>query len=115
MRDHRDATGPATRSSVEVAARDGATVLILSGELDLEMATPVRLRFDELKGDVEADCAGVTFMDCSGVNVMIEMNQQCHARSAKLTVVNPPPCVTRLLSLTRLDGVLDIRSRVPGG
>ncbi len=90
-------------------------MLILSGELDLEMATPVRLRFDELKGDVEADCAGVTFMDCSGVNVMIEMNQQCHARSAKLTVVNPPPCVTRLLSLTRLDGVLDIRSRVPGG
>ncbi len=114
MRDHRDAPGPETRSSVEVAARDGATVLILSGELDLEMATSVRLRFGDLDGDVDVDCSGLTFMDCAGVNLLSEMNRSCRARSAKLVVVNPPRRVTRLLALTRVDDVLDIRSQVLG-
>lgn len=97
-------------NSVDVTARDGTTVVRLGGELDLCMATAVRSRFHDLDGDVEVDCAGLTFMDAAGINLLFEMERLCDANGAKLTVVNPPRCMTRLFSLARLDGVFDIRS-----
>jgi anti-anti-sigma factor len=71
------------------------TVMRLSGELDLYMVTAVRPRFPDLDGDVEVDCAGLTFMDAAGINLLLEMERLCDANGAKLTVVNPPRCVTR--------------------
>jgi anti-sigma B factor antagonist len=97
-------------NSVEVVAREGITVMRLGGEFDLLMATAVRPRLQALDGDVEVDCAGLTFMDAAGINLLLEMERQCGANGAKLTVVNPPRCVTRLFSLAQLDGVFDIRS-----
>jgi anti-sigma B factor antagonist len=102
-------------NSVDVTLRDGMTLMRLGGELDLHMATAVRPRFRELDGDVEVDCAGLTFMDAAGIHLLLEMEQLCHAKGAKLTVVNPPRCVTRLFSLARLDGVFDIRSERSAG
>jgi anti-anti-sigma factor len=79
------------------------------------MATAVRPRFDDPDGDVEVDCAGLTFMDASGINLLLEIERLCDANGAKLTVVNPPRCVTRLFSLAQLDGVFDIRSERSDG
>lgn len=87
----------------------------LSGELDLCMSTAVRPRLDEVDGDVEVDCAGLTFMDAAGINLLLEIDGCCRANGAKLTVVNPPRCVTRLLTLARLDGVFDIRYETSDG
>jgi anti-anti-sigma factor len=101
---------PSLWNSVEVAARDGATVMRLGGELDLDMAIAVRPRFSDLDGDVEVDCAELTFMDAAGINLLLDVRRLCRTNGAKLTVVNPPWCVTRLFSLARLDGVFDIRS-----
>ena len=75
------------------------------------MAPIVRPRLAELDGDVELDCAGLTFMGAAGINLFVEIHQICLARGAKLTVVNAPRCVTWLLALTELDGVFDVRSR----
>jgi len=101
-------------NTVEVEVRDGVAVLTLCGELDLWMADLVRLRFDDLDGDVEVDCAGLTFMDAAGIRLLLEMDRNCRARGAKLVVVSPPRCVTRLLALVQLDGAFDVRSKVPG-
>ena len=95
-----------------VVITDGRVArLQLSGELDKGMAETVRTRLTGMDGDVELDCAGLTFMGAAGINLFIEIHQICHARSAKLTVVNAPRCVTWLLALTQLDGVFDVRSR----
>jgi len=107
------AVGPCGRpNSVEVEARDGSAVLTLCGELDLWMADLVRLRLDELGGDVEVDCAGLTFMDAAGIKLLLELHRDCRARDSHLVVVNPPRCVTRLLAVVQLDGLFDIRTEV---
>ena len=93
---------------VETAGR--LTVLKLCGEFDVAMVPKVRPRLAELDGDVEVDCAGLTFMGAAGITLLLEIHQRCAARGAKLTVVNAPRCVTRLLALTQLDGVFDVRS-----
>ena len=100
-------------NSVEVEAVDGTTVLRLCGELDLAMATMVRPRLSHLDGDVTLNCAGLTFMDAAGINLFFEIDHLCGARGAKLTVVNAPRCVVRLLALVQLDGVFDVRHSDP--
>ena len=61
-------------------------------------------------GDVEVDCAGLTFIDASGLRLFVALHNACQARGAKLSIVSPSRCVVRLLELTGLDAVLDVRA-----
>ena len=93
-----------------VVIADRVARLTLCGELDKAMAPSVRTQFAGVDGDVTLDCAGLTFMDSAGVNLFVEIHHACIARGAKLTVVNAPHCVTRLLALTGVDRLFDVRS-----
>jgi anti-anti-sigma factor len=98
-------------NSVEVTTEGGVTVLKLCGDFDIAMAPNVRRRLAELNGDVELDCAGLTFMGAAGITLFSEIHRLCRARGAKLTVVNAPRCVTWLLALTELDDAFEMRAR----
>jgi anti-anti-sigma factor len=97
-------------NSVAVACVDGARVLKLRGELDIAMVPAVRTRLDELDGDVQLDCGDLTFMDAAGVNLFVEIHQICRRRGVKLSVVNAPRCVRRLLVLAQVDTMFDVRT-----
>ena len=88
-------------------------VLALCGELDLAMAGVLHPQLSHLDGDITLNCAGLTFIDAAGIGLLVEIDQICVARGAKLTVVNAPRCVTRLLALVQLDGEFDVRSPDP--
>ena len=79
------------------------------------MAAMARPRFGDVDGDVTLNCAGLTFIDASGITLLFQIDQLCVARGGKLTVVNAPRCVTRLLALVQLDGVFDVRTQDPVG
>jgi anti-sigma B factor antagonist len=86
--------------------RDGPQRLCLVGELDLARVGEVRARLVATQGDVELDCSGLTFIDASGLSVLVAGHRLCEARGATLTIVDPSPCVARLLALTGLDSIL---------
>ena len=86
------------------------SVLTLCGDFDIAMAPNVRRRLAELDGDVELDCAGLTFIDSAGISLFVEIYHACVDRGARLTVVNAPRCVTRLSELTGVDRLFDVRS-----
>ena len=53
---------------------------------------------------LDVDLAGVTFMDCIGVGVLIAARRAAAATGCRLQVTNPQPIVRRVLELTgRLD------------
>ena len=81
----------------------------LLGELDLAGVPKVRAALGERSGDVEVDCAGLTFIDASGLRVFVAAHTACRARGARLLIVNPSRCVVRLLELTGVDTLLDVR------
>jgi len=83
--------------------------VLLSGELDLAAFRAIRRRLTALDGDVELDCSGLTFIDASGLRLFVAVHQACVGRGAKLAIVNPAQCVTRLLALTGLDAMLTVR------
>jgi anti-anti-sigma regulatory factor len=55
---------------------------------------------------VEIDLAGVTFMDCTGLGVLVAARQAVLRTGGHLRVTNPQPIVRSVLELTGLLGVL---------
>jgi len=106
-------------SSAEPLGDDAAPLVVLLeppngvrllGELDVASVPDVWTRLDAGGGDVELDCAGLTFIDAAGLRLFVAAQAACEARGAKLSIVSPSRCVVRLLALTGLDAVLDVRA-----
>jgi anti-sigma B factor antagonist len=97
---------------------DGATLVAplgrrngvrLSGELDIAGLYEVRAALDGRRGDVEVDCAGLSFIDASGLGLFLAVHAERRARGGKLLIVNPSRCVVRLLELTGVGAELQVR------
>ena len=93
-----------------VAKQERPGSLRLLGELDAAGVPAVSARLVGVDGDVELDCAGLTFIDASGVRLFVAVQAACQARGAKLSIVNPSRCLIRLVELTGLEAMLDVRA-----
>jgi anti-anti-sigma factor len=81
----------------------------LVGELDLAGVPEVRECLARLAGDIEVDCSGLTFINCSGLGMFVGIHHACDAKGVKLLLVDPPACMTRLLALTELDALFHLQ------
>jgi anti-sigma B factor antagonist len=95
---------------VFTCAHDGLGVWHLGGELDANGVPELGDRLAGVEGDVTLDCSGLTFLDSSGLALFVTTHRACQARGAKLAIVNPSPCVIRLLELTGLSTLLTVPS-----
>jgi anti-sigma B factor antagonist len=89
---------------VDVRREEGATVLAVSGELDLASSPVLEERLDEVFGSdsdvVILDLRELDFMDSTGLSVVVKAHQAAEAGERQLCLVKGPPQVQRLLSLT---------------
>ena len=81
----------------------------LVGELDGVAVASVRERLGSLSGDLEFDCSKVTFIDSSGLHLLVAIRDACTAGGGGLVLVNPSRCVARLVALTGLGAALATR------
>ena len=94
--------------AVDLVHLDGSAVLMVRGEIDMATSSVFRAAMERtmaLGVPVVLDFAGVTFMDSSGLNVLLLAGQAVD-RSESVTVRNPSPPVRRLLTVTGLDGLV---------
>jgi anti-anti-sigma factor len=97
---------------IEIQSSEDRTLVTLSGELD---AATANLLYDQLS-DLEVedvqhvvlDLAQVTFMDSTGLGVIVTEHKRLEHTKGSLTIFSPPSSVRRLFEITGLDGVLDI-------
>lgn len=89
---------------VDVRTDQGATVIAVSGELDLASSPILEERLDQVFGSdptpVILDLRGLDFMDSTGLSVLIKAHQTAEEAARRLYLVKGPPQVQRLLSLT---------------
>jgi anti-sigma B factor antagonist len=82
----------------------------LSGEIDFTSSGPVQSTLLSMilpgGGTVVADLSQVTFLDSSGLGVLVQAHRTALERDNRLVVVASPP-VRKLLKLTGLDTVLE--------
>src|SRR5690348_8086038 len=80
------------------------------GEIDLATAGVLHdglhsVLSAQLPHRIEIDLAGVSFMDCTGLTVLVVTRDAALRTGCQLRITNPQPIVRRVLELTGLLGV----------
>jgi anti-sigma B factor antagonist len=82
-------------------------VVAICGEVDIQSAPELReelLRVIRRRGpQVTIDLAGVTFLDCAGINVLLATRRRAQLEDGWVRLVRAPPQVRRMLSLLNLE------------
>jgi anti-anti-sigma factor len=97
---------------IDVQRSDERTLVTLSGELDASTATLLYDQLSDLEVEdvrhVVLDLARVSFMDSTGLSVIVTEHKRLRHSDGGLTIFAPPSSVRRLFEITGLDSVLDI-------
>src|SRR3954470_4642129 len=95
-----------------VSALPGDDYLVAEGEIDLTTAPALAEAIEgaERAGTpcLTVDMGGVTFIDVSGLRVLLSAARRAQAAGHRLAVARPNHMVRRLLELTAIDQSLDI-------
>lgn len=100
-------------SVASITELSGRTVLALKGEIDIEEAPTVRRTLlDSLKQkrDILVDLSEVTYIDSSGIAILIEGLQAARKQKNDLALVSVRQGARRVLELARLDEVFTMHA-----
>jgi anti-sigma B factor antagonist len=93
-------------------------VVTASGEIDLATAGQLRDRLIaavlDADVDVVVDLSGVTFLDSTGLEVLVRTNSRLVSAGRRLVVRDPSQRVRRVLGVSGLDTVLRIEETGEG-
>jgi anti-sigma B factor antagonist len=92
---------------VEIQAHPGQAILVLHGELDLETKAQLQDEAIEQLGvpglaTLGLDLADITFLDSSGVSVLVELRNQAQERGIDVEIVAVSRRVARVLTIVGL-------------
>src|SRR5262249_37170645 len=96
-------------------------VLFASGELDTFTSSLLQQAVGEfvsergprgLSGQMLLDLSGITFIDCAGLDTLVDLRDLCARREVRLRVTRPSAAVRRLASLANVTTLLDDPSDV---
>lgn len=88
-------------------ATDHALILGLSGEIVMDIVPDLKAEIERLVAETPlprlvADLGHVTFMDSSGVGLLIGTRRLCQERDKGFSIRNPSPPIKKLLDMLRL-------------
>lgn len=102
----------------EVIKKEGASIVVLKGDVDLESSPAARevlLKSVEGAGKVLVDLSSVTYIDSSGVASLVEALQAAKRNGGRFALVAASDPTRRVLELARLDKVFTMYTTVDEG
>lgn len=98
---------------LDINNESGIAVAKLSGEIDHHNALDLRRELDRYiisaqPGTLRMDFRGVTFMDSSGVGLIMGRSKLMKECGGKLEVSGPQPYIRRVLKLSGIDRIVRI-------
>lgn len=99
--------------SLSFSREDGGVVVGVAGELDCATAAVLDERLQDLLADqgnlrIVIDLADMTFVDSSGLSVLVATYQGLRARGGELSLRRPRPSTRKVFEITGLSRVLPI-------
>ena len=101
--------------SYEIQNMNGAAVLALTGDVDLQTSPVVRqklLESLEQYKSIIVDLSQVNYIDSSGVASLVEAFQVSRKKGSSFALASVSSAAMRVLSLARLDKVFNIHPSV---
>lgn len=95
--------------------RQGVPVVWAAGEIDVSTAPRLREHLTALPPEatrVVVDLSEVTFLDSTGLGVLVAGWKRCEENGARLELVVTRPQVMKVLEITTLDAVFTIHSSI---
>lgn len=96
--------------TIEVTSAPEARTVVLTGEADLLGAPKIEAALKdacaEKPGLVVIDLRNLTFIDSSGLHVLMTGHEHCVAQGHELRVIPGPANVQRLFEITGMEGIL---------
>jgi len=102
----------------EISEKQGASVVALTGEVDLESSPAAReilLKCLESTSKVIVDLSEVSYIDSSGVASLVEALQAAKKNGSQFSLAAASEPTRRVLELARLDKVFTMYSSVDEG
>ncbi|MFI6408195.1 STAS domain-containing protein [Streptomyces sp. NPDC050548] len=96
--------------SVRTDVVDGTVVVAAAGEIDQQTAGSLREALelpDGVAPRIVLDLREVTFMDSSGINVLLAVHQTLAQADGWLRLAGTAPSVLRIIQLVGIDAVID--------
>jgi anti-anti-sigma factor len=101
-----------TLLQIDAHDHDGVAHVVLTGELDLSTIAKVEHELSRIEGEgpavVALDLSRLTFLDSSGLRVIVSADQRARRENRRFVVVRGPDTVQRVFSITRLDQQLEL-------
>ncbi len=99
---------------IDIRSENGAAIAVLSGEIDHHSARDMRAELDRfiitMQPELMAmDFGGITFMDSSGVGLIMGRSKLLRECGGRLEIHNPQPYIRRVLKLSGLERIVKIR------
>ncbi|PJI09733.1 MULTISPECIES: anti-sigma F factor antagonist [Clostridium] len=96
---------------------DGKLIVAIAGELDHHSSDEVRNKIDDyirFKGykNVILDFSGVTFMDSSGIGVVIGRYKKLNSSGGTICIINAKESVKRVFELSGMLKIINIYNSV---
>ena len=100
----------ASQLQVFVSRVESTTRVVLAGELDgaaaAALSEQLRQLTADLVGDLVVDVGLLTFIDSTGLSLLVSLHKQVRASGRSLTIADLTPMTRRLFQITGLDQVL---------
>jgi len=88
---------------IDIGSAEGATVLVVTGELDLATAPKLRTALAEASGSVRLDLGAVTFLDSSAISVLVDAKQRLDKAGGALVLHSLAGQTRRVLEIAGLE------------
>ncbi len=102
--------------STEVAQEGDATVIHVTGEIDLATCERLRDAIEPHLGPAQTivmDLSGVAFMDSSCIDVLVQARGQLTSDGGSLVLRNPSNAARRVLTAVQAEGLIEAESEAP--
>lgn len=90
---------------IEVSRRDDGTIVV-AGDVDAHSVSALSTEMDDRPGPIHLDLASVSFIDSSGIRVLVETHSRCRDVGSDFRIVAVSAPVRRLFEITGLTGYL---------
>jgi len=98
---------------ISLSHMEDQTLVVLAGELDESTAPTLRAELlaaiEHIRGEFVLDIEKVTFLDSTGLGLLVSAHKKIEALGSTLVILAPNPMVRHTLEITGLTGVLTIR------
>lgn len=98
---------------VNIKSENGTAIAVLSGEIDHHTAKMLRAELDKfvitMQPDILAiDLGGITFMDSSGIGLIIGRYKLIKECGGQLEIRSPQPYIRRMLKISGIERIVKV-------